>query len=356
MGNTSEVFPPDAISTSPDGRAADNIKQYIDASAGSADRARFVLLVMVTASVLALLAMWNSRQGNMTIMRLAVATHAQKFYDPADAAGRTILPDDKVRPLFTTQEEFDSTKHFMKQARTRFANLDHLKKYVESLERTRTERIINVSVPFFGIVFDINDLGMLAGISFFITLLLFRFSLFRELRNVRLVFKQASTVEQLELCYNRLAMQQVLTSPPPLDLMLAGENEWEGALRLRGLFWDHVSKLLYVLPLVAHAFIFWNDWNTISHVKDVYPGIEGSLWVSGVFLALNALLTLVCLSLGLKIDKTWRNHARFILEKRAAAPDDLSGDDDAGAGRRLAEARERGHAAEGVKPETQSRG
>jgi hypothetical protein len=327
MSKIPEAVPQSAVPASTaDVTTSDYVKQYIDASLVSAGRARFVLLVMVTASVLALLAMWNSRPGNMTLTRVKVATNAQKFYDPNDK--KTILPDEQVKPLFTHEGKFDeaafnSAKHFLDTQTDRFADLDHLKHYIEFLERTRVERIVNVSIPFFGSAFDINDLGMFAGVSFFIILLLFRFSLFRELRNVRLVFKQAKTVEQLELCYNRLTMQQVLTSPPPLDMMAPGETEWGTGLRLRGLFWDNVSRLLFGLPLIAHVLIFLNDWGTYE-VRNVYPSIGISLWVSGVFLILNALLTVVSLSLSIKLDNTWWNHARFIVKHRTVVPVDLA--------------------------------
>ncbi len=356
MNNTPEGFSPNTAKAPAGGdEITDYIKQYIDASAGSAARARFVLLVMVTASVLALLSMWNSRPGNMTLSRLKVATNAQKFYDQRDTSGKSILPDEEVRPQFASEQEFRNAKSFMVQARTRFADLEHLKRYINFLERTRTERIVNVSVPFFGIVFDINDLGMFAGITFFIVLLLFRFSLFRELRNVRLVFKQARSVVQLELCYNRLAMQQVLTNPPPLDMVSPGEKDWRKGLKLRGLFWENVSKLLYVLPLIAHALIFYNDWDTYE-VKDVYPSIGVSLWVSGVFLGINTLLTAVCLSLGFKIDRTWRNHAQYILKHRVPPPDDLTEGEDEDVARRLDAAPEGAPVSAGFERDTASRG
>src|SRR2546423_1321310 len=96
--------------TSPDGKTLDYIKQYIDASAESAARARFILLVMVTASVLALIAMWNSRNNSWTMLRLNVAADAQKFYSDD---GQTLIRDEQlleqnVWPKFITKEEYDS--------------------------------------------------------------------------------------------------------------------------------------------------------------------------------------------------------------------------------------------------------
>jgi len=352
MSRTPEALPPSPPSAMTSVDSIDYLKQYIDASAGSANRTRFVLIVMVTASVLSLLAVWNSRRGNMTLSRLIVATNAQKFYDDSDVNGKTILPyptEEKtysgpVWDKFFSKEKYDGLKTQKEkddyrlgkerdydQAKriieaNRFADLKHIKSYVEYLERTRIERVVNVSIPFFGGAFDVNDLGVFAGASFIIILLLFRFSLFRELRNVRLVFKTAKTVEQLELCYNRLAMQQVLTNPPPLDMPFG--KAWHSGFKLRARFWDNVSNLLIILPLFAHIMIFWNDYRTLASVRGIYPGVVFSQWVSGVFLAVNALLTLACFSLSRMVVKSWWNHANYILRNRTVIARDLAEDED----------------------------
>jgi hypothetical protein len=336
------------------GESADQINQYIDASAESADRARFVLLVLVTTSVLAYVAMWNSRPGAWTQARVNVATDAQLFY----GEDKRLLPDnpamfeEKVWPRFYSDENYDKlTTAEEKQAyceknetckkrrrafnnaqgfisgnnRYRFADLEHLKGYVQSLERMRTERVLNLTVPFFGIVFDVNDLGMFAGLTFIIVLLLFRFSLLRELRNVRLVFKQAQTVDELELCYNRLAMQQVLTTPTPIDYEPPAQKFRRLLEKARGIFWEYVPKILYLLPFLTHLNIYINDRNTLKDVEMAFPGTGVSLMLSGLFLIVNVLLTGLCLYLGWKVDRTWRKHAQYILKHRPSGPDRLSG-------------------------------
>lgn len=331
--------------------SVDYIKQYIDASAESADRARFVLVVMITASVLAFVAVWNSHQRGWLNSRLTKATHALKFYTEPDEKGRrTLIVGEEalqreVKPRFFSQEEYDSkktddekrayiqqseeafngTKRFAELqlgANSRFADYDHLRKYVENLERVRTDKVLSVTVPFFGIVFDINDLGMFAGITFAIALLLFRFSLIRELRNVRLVFKQAQTVEHLELCYNMLSMQQVLTIPPQLDLAHLGRNyrSWQWWMEQ---FWRLVPKFLFLLPLAAHLGILIHDFNTLPGVEQVYPGTLSSLEFSRGILGLNVLLTGLCFYLALKVDRSWKRHADFILDYFLLSPKSL---------------------------------
>jgi hypothetical protein len=332
----------------------DYIKEYIDASAESADRVRFVLLVMVTASILAFAATWNSRSSGWPSSRLIVAANAEKFYEDRDL----ITGDDeqvkgKVWPKFWTKEKSDrkkpeerdaywsdsqqaykSAKEFLDASR--FADLQHLHDHVAFLERARIEKVLYNTVPFFGVVFDINDLGIFAGITFIISLLLFRFSLLRELRNLRLAFLQAKTPEHLRLCYDMLAMQQVLTTPPEIN-PVPSERRLGG--RWREAFWNTMSKGLYLIPFAVHLEILRRDYKTYLAVEPIFPGTVRGLWVTATLLVLNAFLTGLCLYLGLKVDRRWRRHARWILEntpspnagmdggtRRNDVPDDSSGE------------------------------
>ena len=60
-----------------------------------------------------------------------------------------------------------------------------------AMVRTYADNTFTIRVPFFGIGFDINYLGLLSGLGFVIVLVLFRFSITRELDNVKLSFRVA---------------------------------------------------------------------------------------------------------------------------------------------------------------------
>jgi len=341
--------PPKNVSRLADDDPIDYIKQYIDASAKSADRVRFVLLVMVTASILALVAVWNSRINGWPTSRLVVASNAQKFYgeDGQPIRGGEEEIRQKVWPKFFDEERYgrqQTPKRMAEYLRdredaykrakafveaSRFADLQHLKHHVDLLERARIERVLYITVPFFGFVMDINDLGTFAGITFIIILLLFRFSLLRELRNLRLAFMQAKTPEHLRLCYDMLAMQQVLTTPPEIE---PGRPGWlpPSFGRWREVWWNTVSRGLYLIPFVVHLRIFYHDFITYRLVEPAFPGTVRGLWITGTLLVLNALLTGLCLYLGWKVDKSWRNHARWIMSHMSPRTDEADADDAAG--------------------------
>lgn len=85
-----------------------------------------------------------------------------------------------------------------------------------SLRRMEEESVKTIEIPFFNIGFDINDLGFIGGFSFFILLLILYYSLKREFENLDTVYAFISANFKLEdrlHYYYLLSMSQVLSSP-----------------------------------------------------------------------------------------------------------------------------------------------
>jgi hypothetical protein len=153
-----------------------------------------------------------------------------------------------------------------------------------------------IRVPFFGITFDVNDLGLIGGVSFIILLLLFRFSLGRELDNLVLSFEEAKRDRELPVFYNLLAMRQVLTVPP------TSRREAVSMIMV-------IPKLLSFLPLIvlsiviAHDFMTYDVGATINVVHTVLLYIfTAALW------AFVLISTISCLLVWLKIDAVWKQY------------------------------------------------
>ena len=79
--------------------------------------------------------------------------------------------------------------------------------------KVAVEQVSFVHIPFFGAVFDHNDMGMFGGFTVAVLLLWLRYSLARELSNLKLIFENPALRENRRRCYELLAMQQVLTVP-----------------------------------------------------------------------------------------------------------------------------------------------
>ena len=181
-----------------------DIDSYINASASSSKRGRNVLFVIVTASILVFTAYWNSRQQSWINSRVRVARYTVTWFPFSDAVKSTIQShDDSLK--------FDRAKAFA-QLRG-FNTIEEARRTLEELRRLQLEYVPFLKIPFFGVIVDVNDIGVLGGFTFAVLLMLFRFSLARELENLTLLFKEAEKRGKLINTYKLLSMMQVLSVP-----------------------------------------------------------------------------------------------------------------------------------------------
>ena len=264
-----------------------DIAPYVEAAAKSSDRGRFVLIVMVIASVLAFSALWNSRQGawnNLRVIRVreAIAYLTAKAANSPDTlrfeAGKGLVTDRQLLPSDTAV----------------------LRAEAEALARARVEQVLTIHVPFLGIVFDVNDLGLLSGFAFTVILMWLTFSLNREQGNLKVAFDNSRESGQLRQCYDLLLMRQVLTVPQHL----------EGPGRLA---WGLMPRILFVLPFGVQAAIAIHDVATWTTGAAVSSGGALAVMVLGMtFCVLVLVFTITSLYCSSRIDQTWKKAATEI--------------------------------------------
>jgi len=260
----------------------DRFESYIDAAVRSTARARLVLIVVVTSSALALGAWWNSVPFSWINSRVSVSRVQLK------ASGC------EPKSVELSQEEKELLERSTRYVELRKAlSCDLLRDWAQNLERVRIEQVMLIKVPFFGISIDVNDLGIIAGFTFVVILIWFRFSLSRELTNLRVVFRQGRDHDELKAYYDVLAMEQVMTVPHMRE-----ETR-------RGLWW-WIPKALFFFPAAIEFIIMLNDARTwkiglalnLEHTMLLYA-------LGFVFFVLIMALTLNCVSLSRQVDREW---------------------------------------------------
>ncbi len=149
-------------------------------------------------------------------------------------------------------------------------SLAQAKKNVADLQLMMANRVLGVTVPVLGVVFDINDLSIMAGVTFTILLSWFHFSLRRQHDNVKKVFELAGELDSkskpnnssnLKMAYDLLAMTQVLTIPPGAS---AGSRNLSLQRRLLRL-----PNLIMWTAVVAQAIVLTDDIVTMKHGDDL---------------------------------------------------------------------------------------
>jgi hypothetical protein len=250
-----------------------SIEDYLEASSEASKRTRVIMVSIVVASVLTFAGFLNSLEQNWMLQRVQASA----------------LPNS---PYVKRKFPNISDPEIMKKDQEVFYS---------ALVNSYVNNTYTIRVPFFGITFDVNDLGLIGGISFIVLLLLFRFSLVRELDNLILSFEEAKQVKELPAFYNLLAMRQVLTVPPTKG------RESVGVLMF-------APKILSFLPLIVLSIVIGHDFMTydvgaainVVHTVLLYI-FTAALWAFVMIVSISSLLV------WLKIDAAWRRYWNEVL-------------------------------------------
>lgn len=176
--------------------------------------------------------------------------------------------------------------------------------FYTAVSRGYVENALTVRVPFFGVAFDVNDLGLLSGLGFVIILLMLRFSIRNEIVSLRLGFKEAMAANeknptQLETFYHLLAMRMVVTLPDMENDIVPNWDKDTGVLQ-------KISKLVYFGPLVIYTLIAAQDFITFWIGKEL-SGIRTYLLIAytPLFWFTILALSIWCYQKMKKIDRIW---------------------------------------------------
>jgi hypothetical protein len=277
-----------------------SVLQYINVAALAIDRVRTVIIVMLVASVFVFTQVRNS--DGWLDRRIEVRNYALRVLDEnSDYKEEVLSKDPKERDAET--QKYDRATYFIVKSGYKIGDQndkDRLLDEIKNLTHARSEQMRLVHLPFFGAVYDADDTGIFAGITFTVVLFWLTLAINRERRNTQIAFRAAENRGGLQFCYNLLGMQQVLTVPP------TNANR----------FWKplgYISKALYVMPLVVYGFLFYDDWST----RDVgyslgWDKMNTLLKASGAFFILILVLTIICLVTSLKIDKDWAGYTEKV--------------------------------------------
>jgi hypothetical protein len=171
------------------------------------------------------------------------------------------------------------------------------------LSRAYVDNIQYINIPVFGISIDVNDLGLIGGISLFIILLLYRFNLSREIKNLNISFREAFRHGHLDTFYHNLAMRQVLTVPE-----MKGET--------KNTVLDYSAKTVSLLPAIVMFYGVGYDWYSVLSLKLFEFNQFWYLLLIEVGIAVVVfIVSLKCLERKLHIDEIWSDYYYLIESK-----------------------------------------
>jgi hypothetical protein len=259
--------------------------QYIQAFSSSSNRVRYVIIVVTVANLFILSQFWSSRPKSWIHARIHAMRDTLETMEQRRAGANTPLPKAAVIRNLMTE--------------------DAVKLHLEQLENAYVSRVVETQIPILGIGFDVNDLGVFGGISFILLLTLLCYCLMRQYENLFLCLWKVQDIHERDpvesrgskanLLYHALAMAQVFTLPPTL-------KRWRPNFVA-----THLAKLLFLLPLMVHALIVWQNYETKSFattLKEKFPtwGLKIQIAVLPVLLFLG----LLCCIYSRACDRRWR--------------------------------------------------
>ena len=289
------------------------LREYIKVVGESSQRSRMVIFIIITACILSFAGFLNSRSDSWTNERVRVSKIAEAWLrlTPEERDSLTRCPEEWFTSYRSDSGTYTYT--FSKQnivlaenfiAAGEITTRQQISQIVADFMKMKIDNVILVRIPFFGIQFDVNDLGLISGITFITLLLMLRFCLKREVRNLRFTFEQSKTLEERRYCYEYLSMMQVLTVPPVLD----------GRPRER--FWMRLPKKLVILPLIMHSMVFANDLMTLKFGFALSFSNTLSLVIfSSLALGIIGMLSYRCHVFMGDIDAEWAKQAVILTKK-----------------------------------------
>ncbi len=259
----------------------------LEKASRSATRNRFIVIVLVASSVLGFMSFWNSRSDSWLRLRLEKYKSVREFdYLSLEKEGALIGDKEK--------EDFQELKSFLKEQDIERGDDFIVDSKIGDLEDSWVENFLLVRIPFFGVSFDINDLGVIGGFAMSIVVFLLFLGLSREKSNLDFVFnhiRECYPSEKQTFFFNYLAMSQILTIPPI------------GSIKK----WVTISaKIFYFLPVFVYSLIWVHDLYSLKKGLEISTtNTAVSTSVSSLFLLLIVFFSYSCFSLSIDIDRSW---------------------------------------------------
>jgi hypothetical protein len=313
------------------------IDQYVKALGEASSRVRFVMLAVIVASVASIATLWSEHDGAWERSRLKVfdtkyslltacgvwehpLEYRERCEEPHQPESRiegetAISPPTKINYALLPPE--CQNEETICDAIRWFNDIGiSTNRGAEAFAEKQWEAYINnvryVKSPVLGFTFDINDLGLLTGLTFSILMLVMVFYSNRAHENLAVSMWKVREITKTEHCYDdpgskanllyhALAMQQVFTVPPTLA-------RWQD---LRIFSKSHYA--LFILPFLVQMFVLHGDFKSAPSGFNVNR-TQTLISLSGqtFFLLLALFLCLLCWAHLHADDMLWEDVFLFI--------------------------------------------
>lgn len=324
------------------------LRDYLDATVETSNRSRYILYILLAASLIAFASNWNSRKGTWLKQGLEATQTScmllelrEEFLEDEnffwlknpEAIHQAIV--DRLKTLRESPEKLDAKAAqtallcgFLEKTKAqeikRGLEIIHshqkdktaMNEHRRDLEELYLQHSRVAQMPILGLSFDVKELGVIAGVAFTVLLLLLSMSVAREKQDLEKTFAKAARQGSpaiLRECYEYLAAKQVIAFPPELD----AEDREERVSR-------RTSRLLVKLLLFCPFFVMTMILRQEISVLDQGAVINGlSAWrtviSAGGFTLLTLLFGAICATYFSEVNQVWEQWRERIAGPAQAA-------------------------------------
>ncbi len=300
---------------------------------------RSVMYIMVLVNILSLIAVMNTLTNNWTVQRINSSKGKISNYNVRLAVNTTNNVKDSIRLLADS--------------------LSWEEIQLKNLVRNKIENIQTVKTPILGNAFDVNNLGIISGITIIVLMSILYVTVKREINNLIIAFnsiseryvpnaddkgetfkvylakyegeeKQTEVLKEINRTrrwhhYFFLSMNEVFNLPPynkngNMDIQISeGESIMEGnKQRIK----SKIGKIMYsvykrpidgifFIPFIVYATIWVNDFSTIKEGLSINPHHTFiSTFCSVIFLISILALSFVCTSKKIRVFELYDNFSK----------------------------------------------
>lgn len=258
---------------------------------------RFALLASTVASIITLLTLYNGLDSGWFTIRQKQYSFLEKLCEKEGDKKINKLDTSKYKEEFKRNaitwlknKEKDTTKLCMDIK-------NEIKSLGEFMTKRRREALYSVNIPWLGLHFDINDLGLISGMFLIIFSLIIAYNLGLKYSNLYKLFNfidsKCDTDEEKEYYFSLITFSQILKLP---DYKSKSISPW---------LITYIPIILFLLPFIVHVSVFLYDIKTIHAVDTIYPNITFVLIITGLlsFGILN--LCVNSIRIDYKTDRLW---------------------------------------------------
>ncbi len=312
------------------------LQLHVQLFSAASTRSRAGLYLVIGASVLLFAAAWNSRPSGWMTQRLHTAhgafelmgemERAQRSMEdaniesssaeparPEQAAARenTHQPSTLVGPLTPklasdiAHSDFAKDRDWSVEDVQRFlgyidrGGFQHSLDVAQHIDLMREAKLANVQfvrVPFVGISFDVNDIGLIGGLTLTIFMVVYWFNLKRERDLLRVLGRPLVD----ELGVTRTHLYWLLNATQVLQVPPGGSGLGRKDMR------SWLPRFLFFVPVFTQLFVIANDIITLRiGMMLSFGSTILTVALATLFLGMLVALTGLCLHVSLEIEQLW---------------------------------------------------